>query len=359
MPQNNNPKGIRTALLSRFSAFGDVAMTVPVIYSACRCYPDVRFVLVTRPSMTSIFVNAPDNLVLVGADVKAEYNGVAGLRRLASRLYADYRPDIFIDLHNVLRTKILGAFLRLKGVPGVQIFKPRAKRRPLPRRNNKVMLPLISQRARYREAFFKAGLPLVEKFDGLFQGHATAPDECYAAITTPKPAGQKWIGIAPFAAHNGKVYPVELMEKVVARFQRDADTGRDLRIFLFGGGSREQAILDGWANRYSAATNLAGKRYGFKVELALLNHLDVMLSMDSANMHMSAIAGTPTVSIWGATHPYCGFKGWRQNDSDMLQVPLPCRPCSVFGDKPCFRGDLQCLNGIRPDAVYEKMCEHL
>ena len=268
MPQNNNPKGIRTALLSRFSAFGDVAMTVPVIYSACRCYPDVRFVLVTRPSMTSIFVNAPDNLVLVGADVKAEYNGVAGLRRLASRLYADYRPDIFIDLHNVLRTKILGAFLRLKGVPGVQIFKPRAKRRALTRRNNKVMLPLISQRARYREAFFKAGLPLVEKFDGLFQGHATAPDECYAAITTPKPAGQKWIGIAPFAAHNGKVYPVELMEKVVARFQRDADTGRDLRIFLFGGGSREQAILDGWANRYSAATNLAGKRYGFKVELA-------------------------------------------------------------------------------------------
>ena len=359
MPQNNNPKGIRTALLSRFSAFGDVAMTVPVIYSACRCYPDVRFVLVTRPSMTSIFVNAPDNLVLVGADVKAEYNGVAGLRRLASRLYADYRPDIFIDLHNVLRTKILGAFLRLKGVPGVQIFKPRAKRRALTRRNNKVMLPLISQRARYREAFFKAGLPLVEKFDGLFQGHATAPDECYAAITTPKPAGQKWIGIAPFAAHNGKVYPVELMEKVVARFQRDADTGRDLRIFLFGGGSREQAILDGWANRYSAATNLVGKRYGFKVELALLNHLDVMLSMDSANMHMSAIAGTPTVSIWGATHPYCGFKGWRQNDSDMLQVPLPCRPCSVFGDKPCFRGDLQCLNGIRPDAVYEKMCEHL
>ena len=359
MPQNNNPKGIRTALLSRFSAFGDVAMTVPVIYSACRCYPDVRFVLVTRPSMTSIFVNAPDNLVLVGADVKAEYNGVAGLRRLASRLYADYRPDIFIDLHNVLRTKILGAFLRLKGVPGVQIFKPRAKRRALTRRNNKVMLPLISQRARYREAFFKAGLPLVEKFDGLFQGHATAPDECYAAITTPKPAGQKWIGIAPFAAHNGKVYPVELMEKVVARFQRDADTGRDLRIFLFGGGSREQAILDGWADRYSAATNLAGKRYGFKVELALLNHLDVMLSMDSANMHLSAIAGTPTVSIWGATHPYCGFKGWRQNDSDMLQVPLPCRPCSVFGDKPCFRGDLQCLTGIRPDAVYEKMCEHL
>lgn len=359
MPQNSNPRGIRTALLSRFSALGDVAMTVPAVYSACRCYPDVRFVFVTRPSMTSIFVNAPSNLVLVGADVKGEYDGVAGMQRLAAKLYAEYRPDIYIDLHNVLRTKMLAVFMRLKGVPGVQIFKPRAKRRVLTRRNNKVMLPLTSQRARYREAFFKAGLPLVEKFDGLYNGRATAPDECYSAITTPKPAGQKWIGIAPFAAHNGKVYPPELMEKVVARFQSDADAGRDLRIFLFGGGENEQKILDGWAARYPVATNLAGKRYGFKAELALLNHLDVMLSMDSANMHLSAIAGTPTVSIWGATHPYCGFKGWRQSDADMLQMPLPCRPCSVFGDKPCFRGDLQCLRGIRPDTVYEKMCAHL
>lgn len=359
MPQSNNTKGIRTALLSRFSAFGDVAMTVPVVYSACRCYPEVHFVLVTRPSMTSIFVNAPANLTLVGADVKNEYDGVAGIRRLASKLYADYRPDIFIDLHNVLRTKLLGAFLRLKGVPGVQIFKPRAKRKALTRRHNKVMLPLISQRARYREAFFKAGLPLVDKFDGLYNGRGTAPDAEYAVITAPKPSGQHWIGIAPFAAHSGKVYPVELMEKVVARFQEDADGGKDLRIFLFGGGEKEQKILDGWAKAYPVASNLAGKRYGFKAELALLNHLDVMLSMDSANMHLSAIAGTPTVSIWGATHPYCGFKGWRQSDADMLQVPLPCRPCSVFGDKPCHRGDLQCLAGIRPDAVYEKLTQHL
>lgn len=355
MPQNNNPKGIRTALLSRFSAFGDVAMTVPVIYSACRCYPDVRFVLVTRPSMTSIFVNAPDNLVLVGADVKAEYNGVAGLRRLASRLYADYRPDIFIDLHNVLRTKILGAFLRLKGVPGVQIFKPRAKRRALTRRNNKVMLPLISQRARYREAFFKAGLPLTDRFDGLYSGRSKADPAMFAAITGPKPPGERWIGVAPFAAHAGKIYPPELMRQAVEMLA--CRTG--IRIFLYGGGRHEQEILESWANAMPAATCLAGKRYGFAAELGLLNHTDVVLTMDSANMHLASIAGTPTVSIWGATHPYCGFKGWRQNDSDTVQLPMTCRPCSVFGNKPCFRGDYLCLSAIKPEAVVNKVIEKL
>lgn len=84
-----------------------------------------------------------------------------------------------------------------------------------------------------------------------------------------------------------------------------------------------------------------------------------MLTMDSANMHMAAIAGAPTVSIWGATHPYCGFKGWRQTDDSTLQLPLSCRPCSVFGDKPCQNGDLLCLSGIRPEMVYDKIAGFL
>lgn len=350
---------IRTALITRFSALGDVAMTVPVIYSTCRCYPDISFVLVTRPSMTSIFVNAPENLTVVGVDVKDEYAGAAGIRRLAAHLKEEYSPDILIDLHNVLRTRLLALFLKLRGVPSVRIIKPRAKRRALTRRHNKVMLPLISQRARYREAFFKAGLGATSQFKGLFGAPGTAPDEYYDAITPPKAAGERWIGVAPFAAHAGKIYPPELMEKVVARFQQDADRGEKLRIFLFGGGAQEQKTLDAWAAGYPAVTSLAGKKYGFKAELALLNHLDVMVAMDSANMHLSAIAGTPTVSVWGATHSYCGFKPWHQSDDDMVQLPVACRPCSVFGDSPCFRGDYICLRAIKPEMIYNKMREKL
>ncbi len=118
-------------------------------------------------------------------------------------------------------------------------------------------------------------------------------------------------------------------------------------------------MLESWAAKLPRTVSLAGKRHGFGAELALFNHLDVMLTMDSANMHLASIAGTPTVSIWGATHMYCGFKGWRQMDSDALQLPLTCRPCSVFGDKPCHRGDYLCLNGIKPEAVFAKVMEKL
>ncbi|MDE6286719.1 MAG: glycosyltransferase family 9 protein [Muribaculaceae bacterium] len=343
-------------LLARFSAIGDVAMTVPVIYSACACYPRLHFVLLTRASMTSIFACAPENLTVVGVDLKnPAYKGIGGMRRLAAEMRRRFNPAAFIDLHDVLRTRLLGLFLRVHGVPCSRIDKARGRRRALTRPRNKVMLPLPGSREAYARAFARAGLPLQERFEGLWSGRDKAPAEAFAAITAPKPEGTRWVGIAPFAAHAGKIYPPELMEQVVEALSQQPD----VEIFLLGGGAEEARVLDGWATRYPRVRSLAGQRHGFAAELALFNHLDCMVTMDSANMHLAAIAGTPTLSIWGATHPYCGFAGWRQSDSDMIQLPVPCRPCSVFGDKPCRGQNLQCLRAIRPDSIVARVLQKI
>jgi|MucameStandDraft_1065616.scaffolds.fasta_scaffold05967_9 ADP-heptose:LPS heptosyltransferase len=356
-----NERGMLSVLLARFSAYGDVAMTVPVVYSACRCYPDVRFVLVTRPSMRAIFVNAPANLTVVGADVKQDYRGAAGMRRLVAELVEEYDVDAFLDLHDVLRTRLMGFFFRLRRIPVFRINKGRSSRRALTRRHNKVMLPMVSQRARYREVFYKAGLPVSERFDGLYGGRCKADPALFSGITAPRAGGERWIGVAPFAAHAGKIYPPEKMEAVIERLLDDATDSSPVRIFLFGGGENESRVFDSWVARFGSSfvTSLAAKRCGFAAELALLNHLDAIVTMDSANMHLAAIAGTPTVSVWGATHPYCGFKGWRQTDADTVQLPLSCRPCSIFGNKECFRKDLLCLMAIRPDMIYKKVTEKI
>ena len=80
-----------------------------------------------------------------------------------------------------------------------------------------------------------------------------------------------------------------------------------------------------------------------------------MLSMDSANMHLASLVELPVVSVWGATHPYCGFTGWHQNPANEVQADLPCRPCSVFGNKPCQRGDYACLRGIDYHAIVQRL----
>jgi ADP-heptose:LPS heptosyltransferase len=93
----------------------------------------------------------------------------------------------------------------------------------------------------------------------------------------------------------------------------------------------------------------------FKEEIANISELDVMLSMDSAKMHLASLVGVPVVSIWGATHPYAGFFGWNQSLDNAVQVALYCRPCSVFGNRPCYRGDHACMRSIEPSVVYNRV----
>ena len=86
-------------------------------------------------------------------------------------------------------------------------------------------------------------------------------------------------------------------------------------------------------------------------EMELMSHEDCLVSMDSMAMHMASLVATPVVSVWGATHPNLGFLGWGCRPEDALQADLPCRPCSVFGAKPCQYGDYRCLKAITPERI--------
>lgn len=336
-------------LATRFSALGDVAMTIPALYDACASHPDATVVMLTRTSMTGLFINKPDNLILEGVDLN-DYKGPAGMWRLMSLMIKRYNITAYVDLHDVLRTKMLRVAARIRGIKTCRIDKGRAEKKRLTRRSGKVMLPLTNSIDRYREALAAIGLPATPRFTGLFDNSPADPS-VYAAITPPKQPGEIWIGIAPFAKHEGKIYPVNLMEQVL----RELSGRHNTKLFLFGGGPYEQKILSEWARKYPSTTSLAGERHGFAVELTLFHDLDAMITMDSANMHMAALAGAPVIAIWGATHPYCGFGGWRVPEENNIQLPIPCRPCSVFGNKPCLTGDFRCLAGIRPTVITDRV----
>jgi ADP-heptose:LPS heptosyltransferase len=128
------------------------------------------------------------------------------------------------------------------------------------------------------------------------------------------------------------------MEHIVAHF---ADY-KDIEVYLFGGGEEEVKVLSEWEKKYHVVS-MAGKM-PLGNELIELSCMDVMLSMDSANMHLASFVGVPVVSVWGATHPFAGFTGWGQKPENCAQIDLPCRPCSVFGNKPCRRGDYACMD---------------
>ncbi|MBQ4041763.1 MAG: glycosyltransferase family 9 protein, partial [Prevotella sp.] len=201
---------------------------------------------------------------------------------------------------------------------------------------------------------YRNSLPLpLRKEGGTSPSLTLKGEEChrFASVSFAKNSQLK-IGIAPFAAHQGKIYPLEKMEEVIV------NVNVPVKIFLFGGGDEEFAIMRRWAEKYDNVRLAADECHGLKEELELMKKLDVMVSMDSANMHLASLVGTRVVSIWGATHPYAGFLGWGQRMDDCVQRDdLKCRPCSIYGNKPCMRGDMACMQ-IDPKEVVERIFAH-
>ena len=334
-------------LVIRFSAIGDVAMTVPVVHSLATQYPQHQIKVLSRPNMAALFAHLPSNVSFWGADLKGTYKGFVGLNKLFNELKTE-NFDYIADFHDVIRTQYLRLRFLLHGKKVAHIDKGRKGKKALTRSSNKVRVQQASSFQRYARVLEKLGLPVKMDFQSIYsntQGDTSA----FSAITGSK-GTDKWIGIAPFATHAGKIYPQKFMEQVIQAL--DAKGG--LRIFLFGGGKKEIEILTEWSNKFPSAICIAGK-LKMDAELALMNHLDVMVSMDSGNMHLASLVNTPVVSIWGATHPLAGFMGWNQSEENAVQVDLPCRPCSVYGNKPCFRKDYACLYNIQPNTITQRI----
>lgn len=329
-------------LILRFSALGDVAMTVPVIDSLARQYPDLSITVLTRRGFKAMFQHLPANVQFHGIDLN-DYRGIAGLNRLYRLLQAKHFTHV-ADLHDVLRTKYLRMRFRMDGKTVAVIDKGRRDKARLTRKRNKMFRPLPTSFERYRDVLSRLGLPCNLTFRSIFAGHK--PDLAQLHSLTGEKGTDRWLGVAPFAKHLGKIYPTQRLEQVLAHFHRQPG----VRVFLFGGGRQEQTTAEAWAAKYPGITSVIGQ-LDMAGELALMSRMDVMLTMDSGNMHLASLAGTPVVSVWGATHPFAGFMGWGQTERNAVQVALPCRPCSVFGQKPCYRGDYACLNGIEPEQI--------
>ncbi len=333
-------------LILRFSAIGDVAMTVPVVDSLARRYPDDRYTVVSRSFLAPLFAHCPDNVRFVGVDLQNDYKGIRGMYRLYGKL-SEQKFDAVADLHDVLRTKLLRMFFRFGGVKVKCIDKGRDEKRQLTRKKNKIFKQLKLSTERYADVFRALGRPVEPDFRSIF-GSSRGDFSLIESIAGIKTG--TWIGIAPFAKHGEKILPIERTEEIAAHFSRR----HDVKVFLFGGGAEEKEILDRWSKEYPQTVSVVGK-LKMTEELVLMSYLDVMLSMDSANMHLASLTATPVVSVWGATHPYAGFYGYGQSPENAVQIDLFCRPCSVYGNIPCYRKDKACLIQMTSREVIDKM----
>ena len=335
---------MKKLLVIRFSALGDIAMTVPVIHDFAVQYPDLDITMLSREMAKPLFEQMPENVHFIAADLKGRHKGLLGLCRLWRDAHlSDF--DYIADFHGVLRTWWLRTEGCLRRKKIAKIDKGRKGKKALTRQKNKVFVQQSTSFERYAKVLEQLGFPIKPQFVKL---------DYSAFCETQKADNETWVGIAPFAKHPAKVYPLEKMEQVIKALSERENT----RVFLFGGGAEESQQIESLCAKYNNVQP-AKSQQGLRGELALMGQLDVMLSMDSANMHLASLVGTRVVSIWGGTHPFAGFLGWNQKVENCIQLDLPCRPCSVYGNIACYRGDYACMNGITTEQIIGKLSPNL
>ncbi|MBO7606390.1 MAG: glycosyltransferase family 9 protein [Paludibacteraceae bacterium] len=340
----------KNLLVMRLSAMGDVAMTVPVIASFLKAYPKMGVIMLSSPRLSSLF-EGMERVTFLPVDTKGTYKGLFGMVKLFKKIKKSYSFEKMIDLHDVIRSKEVRTMVGMSGKKSYVINKGRKEKKRLVSSQDKDRRQLKTSVQRYVEAFEEAGYPFALDFDGLMPKGGALPERIAEMIRTDKPHR---IAIAPFAQHAGKILPLEKTEQIVAHYAERDDT----QILLFGGGKAETETFNAWTAKYRNTLSMAGK-FSLIEEIQVLNHCDVLLSMDSSNMHLASLVGTPVVSVWGATHPCAGFYGYGQDPSDAVQLDLPCRPCSIYGKKPCARNDYACLNGISNDMIISRLDKHI
>jgi len=304
-------------------------MLVPIVTQLSQTYPNDEFIVISLKPLEALFYGLK-NVRFVEADPEVERQH--GLYRLFKQI-RDFHPTKVFDLQDDFRTRFIRYFLHWNKIPTNTIHTGRRERRALSRSGYEHSTPLKPEVERYADTFRDGGLVPAGAVN-------VTPVNPQAAAKVKGLFGEKkgrWIGIAPFAKHLSNVLPFKTMKDVIAAYAQQPDT----RIFLFGAGHVETEMLRQWASLWDNVESVTNQ-LPLDGELELMRNIDGLLCMDSANQHLAALVNCPTLSIWCGTHTYMGFAAWGKANTQIMSLPVTCRPCSIHGTERCKYRNFAC-----------------
>jgi len=342
---------VKRILLLRLSAMGDVILTVPVIRNALESNSDLHITLVTNQFFAPFFFGIP-RLRLFFPDLNDRHKGVVGLVKLYHDLEGLGPFACILDLHDVLRTNIVRTLFKWNGTPVFTIDSGRKDKKIILR--TKKIKQLKHTTERYIETFHQAGIKITIG-DAPFIYYSTESFQIARSYMLGKIPGTDYlkIGLSPFANSVSKIWGLENFNELISLINQN----HKAVFFLFGGGEKEIQLLSQLEQLHENIHLVAGK-YTLSEEIAMIRMLDLMIAMDSSNMHLASLSNVKTISIWGGTHPAFGFYPLNQPDKYRIQPPEgspSCRPCSVDGGKPCKFSTTKCMQMIQPSEVYQSL----
>ena len=325
-------------LIIRFSAFGDVVQTLSVPSAIAQAYPQAEVHWITRSDVAPLLEGHPHIQKIWSYNKKT---GLKGLIDLCCALREQKYTHIY-DAHNNSRSRIISLFLRPLGILG---FGPKFIRRSI-RRWKRFLL--FKFRINKFEQPFSGQRDLLEPLQpwGISKLPPPAPqlylnsDDTQRAQKLIPEDFKNFVALAPSAAHLLKRWPVDHWKKLILLNSQTH--------FVLLGGPEDSFIEEIHQVAPERTLNLAGKA-SLAVSSSIVATAQILIANDTGLLHVAEQLGKPAIALMGPA-PF-GFPS--RKSTDILQLNLPCRPCSKHGQGPCVNKNVfhECLVAITPETV--------
>jgi len=326
-------------LVIRLGAIGDVVLTTAPIINLKLSFPDSRIHVLTREYTAPLL----EHLAAVD-DIIALPRKITALCLFKTAEMLDQKGfDLVCDLHGNIRSKIISRYI--SAPRKVQYPKRRLERMAAVKRHRLIENPPHTIDL-YNQAVEEAGGNIFCRRPILDLPQNTGNSNYYIENNLPV------VAVAPGASYPAKQWPLERFKELVRRIISE-EMGNVLLLLP----EKDRAMQ-------SLAEELPGDRLKIIINADLITLAraieasDIMISNDSGLAHIGSAVGTPVLALFGPTHPTFGFapRGLRDR---VVQVDEPCRPCSLHGQKDCFRDRQYCFTRIEVDHVLANIREML
>lgn len=324
---------MRKVLVIQTAFAGDLILTTPLLAETARCFPEAEIDVLCIPATTPLLENHPAVRKLIVYDKHRRSPSMTALMaRLRKESY-----DLCLSPHRSMRSAMVA---RATGA-GIRVSFDRATGSWL-YTHHIPYDPGAHEVVRNLQLLEAVEChPLYETTPAL---HPSEQDYAAARELLGERSGRRYVCIAP-----GSVWATKRwLEEGFAETAKSLAGSSEI-VFVGGAEDRERcARIMEMAG--VSSVNAAGQ-LSLNASAALIEGASLLISNDSAPVHMASAMGTPVVEIFGATVPEFGFTPYGVPYRVVQREGLSCKPCAIHGGNSCPVKTFECMRQLSPFDV--------
>ena len=329
-------------LLVQTAFLGDAVLTTPLLRALKQTYPDADIDVMCIPETANIFKFNPHINELIVFDKRNYIKRILSIAGIIFKL-----KQKGYDLAVSGQISYTTSFIMLLSKIPVRLGFPRQKLMnmtidlpkglPIGIRYLQLMKALTNQEFSHQTELF---------------WDKTTDEKAEHLLSTYRNSQEIVVGLAPGSIWKTKRWPAEYFSELLTLLD-----SKSIKVVLIGGPDEIELCKLISSNARAESLNLAGK-LSILGSAAVIKKLNLLVTNDSAPLHLANAVETDVIAIFGPTVKKFGFFPFRAKDK-VLEIHLACRPCGKHGGTKCPQKHFRCMKAITPDVVYKAVLNSL